>query len=183
MLYNIAQLLKAQMGSDLLVQINEEFDLESETEILLEPVVGELRLQHTNQGILVTGECETAVELQCARCLEPFELPLTVSINELYRPTVEVTTGIPIQDTSDEDDSFTIDDHHHLDLASAIRQQILLSLPMQPICSENCKGLCPVCGANRNVTQCTCASDEDEISPDLPLSALAHLNLTPDPST
>ncbi len=177
MQYNIAQLLKAQIGSDLAIQLDDELDLESVDEIIVEPVVGDLRFQHTNQGILVTGECETTVELQCARCLEPFDLPIKIELDELYRPTVDVASGMPLRNIDDGDDSFTIDEHHHIDLGDAIRQQILLTLPMQPICREDCRGLCPTCGVNRNTTPCSCETDLNASANSHPFGSLANLNI------
>ena len=64
-------------------------------------------------------------------------------------------TGRAIKhEEQEEDDAFTIDNVHQMDMSEPIRQALLVALPMRPLCRENCRGLCPVCGANRNNTDC-----------------------------
>lgn len=160
MLYNVAQLLKASVGTDLRAPIEGTVELNSDDIAILEPVSGDVRLQRTNQGVLATGEFATSVQLECVRCLEPFQLPMQVAFSEMFVPTLDVVTGQAMPRV-DEDDVFPIDAHHHLNLAEPIRQQIILEAPMQPLCREDCGGLCPVCGKNRNVDPCNCEQEED----------------------
>jgi len=176
MIYNVAQLLKAPVGSDLRQDIDGEVKLDDPTAATVGPVTGEVRFQHTNQGILASGTAEATVRIQCVRCLEDFEQPLEVEFSEMFLPTIEVLTGKPMPPIT-EDQGFPIDARHHLDLTELLRQQIILNLPDQPLCREDCLGLCAICGGNRNVRACDCETQED-----LRWSALSQISLDDLPS-
>ena len=116
----------------------------------------------TNRGILVRADLETSAKLECSRCLEAFVQHLPIRFSEEFIPEVDVTTGRPAN-VPHESYAFMIDEHHELDLEPAVREYGLIELPMAPICKDNCAGLCPVCGANRNKQKCECvvqATDE-----------------------
>jgi uncharacterized protein len=163
MIYNVAQLLKAQVGATQIVELDnaDELNLEDESVKLAGPISGRLRMRRTNQGILVDGPVEVSVELTCVRCLEPFTLHISFDLEEQYYPTIDVVTGLSLPE-SDDELIFPIDQNHQLDLREALRQNLLLALPMQPICKEDCAGLCPQCGKNLNEGQCDCQPPMDE---------------------
>lgn len=163
MIYNVAQLLKAPVGMMQTVDLDDadELDLEDESVRLAKPLTGHLRMRRTNQGILVDGPVEALVELTCGRCLEPFTQSISLSLEEQFYPTIDVVTGISLPDIENEL-VFPIDQNHQLDLREAIRQNLLLALPMQPICKEDCAGLCPQCGKNLNEGPCSCKPPIDE---------------------
>src|ERR1041385_3336330 len=104
MIYNVAQLLKAQVGATQVVEIDnaDKLDLEDESVKLAGPIKGQLRMRRTNQGILVDGPVEVAVELGCVRCLEPFVLPISFDLEEQFYPTIDVLTGIELPENDDE---------------------------------------------------------------------------------
>jgi uncharacterized protein len=83
-----------------------------------------------------------------------------VKFEERFYPTVDVVTGIPLPPV-DEDDVFFIDDHHLVDLTEAVRQQVLLDIPMVTLCNEDCAGLCPQCGKDLNPGPCECEPEVD----------------------
>jgi len=118
-------------------------------------VDGEVRLMRTDQGILVKGTLHAEVELSCSRCLNLFDCPLTLRIEEEYFPTTDVVTGVSLP-PPDEPDCFTIDEHNLLDLTEAVRQYALIAIPMKPLCREDCAGLCTRCGCNLNQGPCNC---------------------------
>jgi len=156
---NVAQLLRAPIGSVRDYEINQVIDISGDG--VDRPVQGQVRLMRTNRSILVKGTFNTVVELTCSRCLGQFECPLKMSIEEEYFPTADVNTGAAIA-VPDELGSFTIDENHILDLTEAVRQYALLAVPMKPLCKENCAGLCPVCGQNLNQGPCGCPSRETD---------------------
>lgn len=119
-------------------------------------VEGEVQLIRTNRGFLVRSTLHTDIELTCSRCLTLFRYPLSINIEEEYFPTTNIITGTPLS-LPDEPDCFTIDEHNILDLSEALRQYTLLAMPMKPLCSEDCAGLCPVCGSNLNQAPCQCS--------------------------
>lgn len=163
MIYNVAQLLKAQVGATQIVELDnaDELNLEDESVKLAGPISGRLRMRRTNQGILVDGPVEATVALSCARCLDPFTLPVSFDLEEEFYPTIDVITGLALPQ-SDNELIFPIDQNHQLDLREALRQNLLLALPMQPICKEDCAGLCPQCGKNLNDGPCNCPPPVDE---------------------
>lgn len=163
MIYNVAQLLKAAVGATQIVELDgaEGLNLEDESVRLVGPLNGRLRFRRTNQGILVDGLVQTTVEMSCVRCLEPCVLPVAFQLEEEFYPTIDVVTGITLPTTENEL-IFPISHTHELDLREALRQNLLLALPMQPICKETCAGLCPQCGKNLNQGACNCQPEVDE---------------------
>ena len=122
-------------------------------------VIGEISISLTVEKkpevIQVTGSFDAKVQLICARCLELFSYPLAVKINQDYRssshqPSVGATT------LKTEDTSIAFFSGDFIEVNDIICEQILLSVPMKPLCQENCQGLCSQCGQNKNHSNCTC---------------------------
>jgi len=108
------------------------------------------------QDIRLNGELATRLELLCARCLEPVAQDVTRKFDLLYRPLGT--------DAGNEELSVTVAEAEvgyyqgdGLLLEDAIREQVLLAVPLKVVCREDCKGLCPTCGKNRNTEPCSCA--------------------------
>lgn len=152
--FNVAGLLKAPVGSTREYRIYAELPgLDEYT--LTQPIEGAIRLTRAPDRILVQGRLTTEVELECSRCLERFRLPVTITLNEEYFPSVDIVTGLPLPEPADEM-AFTINEVHEIDLTEAVRQNLLVELPMQPLCRELCQGFCPRCGKNLNEGPCAC---------------------------
>ncbi len=160
MIFNVAQLMKAPVGTSLVNDFREE-DIQLDDDIeVIGPIDGHVRMRRTNQGLLVDGWVELTLELSCNRCLKTFEQPMHVDFEEQFYPTVDVISGMPL-DPFDEDEIFPIDARHEVDLTEAVRQNVLLALPMVTICREDCKGLCPQCGQDLNLGSCECKPEVD----------------------
>jgi uncharacterized protein len=110
-------------------------------------------------GIHVRGTVRGDLELECRRCLRAFSQPASVPVDELFVPGEE-----------EGEDAFPIVDDT-IELEPAIRDAVLLALPPNPLCREDCRGLCPTCGADRNQVDCGHTDD----SPDIRWEALARL--------
>ncbi len=162
MRFNVAQLLKRATGSSRRYQIREDIEGIDPELISREPLVGEIEMVRTADGILVRGELTTAVELQCDRCLEPFIQKVEFEIEEEFQPAID--TGTEAQLPCGEEET-RINDHHILDLTELMRQSIFLALPMHPVCRLNCLGLCDHCGQNLNEGPCDC--EESMVDPRL----------------
>lgn len=117
-------------------------------------VRGEVSLMRTDRSILVRGTFASEAEVSCSRCLAVFGSPLVLNIEEEFFPTVDVISGAPL--AVPDEGVFTIDRQHMLDLTEAVRQYMLLALPMKPLCHDDCAGLCPDCGQNLNLGPCAC---------------------------
>lgn len=146
--FSVSQLLQEPTGA---VRRHELDDTELivDEALRMHPVQGRVRLTRTPKGVLADAKVHGAVDLECGRCLTEYEQPVSFSFSEEYFQTVNVITGVRLP-PPDEEDAFLIDDAHKLDLADALREYLLLNLPPAPRCREDCKGLCPECGANLN---------------------------------
>jgi len=158
LLFNVSQLLKSDVG-----QLR-RYDFQADGTLDLgdseaSDVQGHARFMLTNFGLIADIHAEALVHSTCARCLEPFSQPTTVDFEEEYRPVVDISTGLPAGVPSS-DDAFEISSNHTIDLGEAIRQQLLLTLELVPVCRDACRGLCPTCGVNLNLEQCTCPPSE-----------------------
>jgi len=155
MIYNVAQLMKAPVGTTQINDFHEE-DLQAGDDIqVVGPLDGHVRMRRTNQGLLVDGWVDLTLQLECNRCLKVFEQPMHITFEEQFYPTVDVVSGLPLA-SFDEEEIFPIDAHHELDLTEAIRQNTLTALPMVTLCQEDCKGLCSQCGHDLNLGPCEC---------------------------
>jgi uncharacterized protein len=164
MIFNVAQLLKSPVGTtqDVILDDSDSLDLRDGEARLAGPITGHARLHRTNESIIVDGVAHIPVLLECSRCLTEFTTTLDAPLRETFYPSIDIETGLPVRLPEDET-AFTIDDHHQIDLREAIRQNLVLALPIQPLCREDCKGLCPECGRDLNVephTHETAARDE-----------------------
>ncbi|MEN9707069.1 MAG: hypothetical protein RIS31_635 [Actinomycetota bacterium] len=101
------------------------------------PVGGEIvitgRLESVHEGILVTANVQAEANSECSRCLDPLKLEVDVEFQELFAYSL-----------TDEDDLVISDET--IDLEQVVRDAVVLSLPFQPICSNDCEGLCVDCG-------------------------------------
>ena len=160
MIFNVAQLMKAPVGTSLASDIDEEKVQLDEDLKIIGPVKGHARMRRVNQGRLVEGWVDLTLDLACTRCLKPIEQPLHVTFEERFYPTVDVVTGTPLPPI-EEDDVFSIDEHHQVDLTEAVRQAVLLAVPMVILCKEDCAGLCTQCGHDLNLGPCNCVPEVD----------------------
>jgi uncharacterized metal-binding protein YceD (DUF177 family) len=99
-----------------------------------------LRLESVMEGVLVSGELDVPLEGSCARCLEPFTDSLQLDVQELY--AYEGSTTV---ETSEEDEVRRVEGDY-LDLEPLARDTVVLSLPLAPVCTPDCAGLCVDCG-------------------------------------
>jgi uncharacterized protein len=114
------------------------------------PLDIELRLESVMEGVLVTGTADGPLRGECVRCLEPLEQEFTADFQELFSyPDLDLVTrrqpADAVDEEEDEDRLFLQDDL--FDLEPVLRDAVVLSLPLQPVCREDCPGLCPECGA------------------------------------
>ena len=127
----------------------------------LEPLAGSVRLMRTQHSVFVRGRLGSRLEIECSRCLDPAELGVTFQVEAEYFPEIDIHTGAGLP-KPDDDLAFTIDPNHELDLTEAIRQHLLLEMPMHVVCREACKGLCARCGANLNHRECACVPEVED---------------------
>lgn len=163
MRYIVADLLKRPTGASRFVELSEPFELADDEVTLLAPVSGRLRFVRDHAGILVQGRLRTTLAVECARCLAPAPTEIEFELEEHFRPTVQIREGPPIlKDPDEEEEPATdIDAHHVLDLSAVIEQNILVNMPLHPLCHADCRGLCPTCGHDLNDGPCSCEARSD----------------------
>ncbi|GAA1521957.1 hypothetical protein GCM10009788_27280 [Nocardioides humi] len=105
------------------------------------PVELDLRLEAVMEGVLVTGTASAVLEGECARCLEPIRDDLEVTFQELF-----VYDDIRDSAEAEEDDEVSMLQDDLVDLEPLLRDAVVLALPFQPLCQDDCPGLCPECG-------------------------------------
>jgi len=108
------------------------------------------------QDIRVVGSFATRIAVKCARCLEPVASELQGSFDLLYRPRGIERRG-PESSISEAETEIGFYSGEGLLLENVLEEQVLLAVPLKALCREDCKGLCPGCGCNRNRESCDCA--------------------------
>lgn len=125
---------------------------------LVAPVAFHLRLQQSGQMVEVDGRLETTIALSCGRCLQPYEKVLCSRFALTFTPYVA-------DEQQDEEAEIELDTDELglvyyrdecLDLLPPLQDQLVMALPIAPLCSEECRGLCPECGCDLNKETCHC---------------------------
>jgi len=106
--------------------------------------------------VIVSGQVDMQIPLECGRCLGEFSLDLSTPVELTYtgRPP-EMDEEVELS----EEDLLRVFMDDEIDLGHLVEEQALLNIPMRPLCSEECKGLCPKCGADLNIEECQCPKE------------------------
>ncbi len=129
-----------------------DFDFET-------PLQGEVKIKKTGRSVLITGEVRTTLRLQCVRCLKEFSHPLSATFDLTLHPLKEAPSEEEIELGSDEME-LSFFEGGEIHLSEIACEQIFLEIPYQPLCQEGCKGLCPICGKDLNLSSCQCVKEE-----------------------
>jgi uncharacterized protein len=112
-------------------------------------------ISHSLGEIRVNGDLKVSMQATCDRCLEPASFRVANDFDLVYMPSAGAAKG-----GEDEVDEAAVEVGYYegggLELNDILREVVLLALPMQLVCSEECKGICPICGQNRNQQECGC---------------------------
>jgi uncharacterized protein len=141
------------------------FDLEERAikfqDTTVSALTGRLSLIRTNRGLLATLHADAVVPEHCARCLAQANCPIHIEFEEEYIPLVDANSAARTRSPG-ADDGFRIGPDFVLDLAEPLRQYMLMSEPLKPLCRPDCAGLCPSCGVDLNLQACHCRPGGDE---------------------
>jgi uncharacterized protein len=117
------------------------------------------RIRRAGREVELQGELRAKLEAVCGRCLQPVELPISTAFTERF--VQAVGWGSEEQhELSPEDLNVAVFDGEAIDLDDLVREELLLAMPANVLCRENCLGLCPVCGNDRNMRECQCGDQE-----------------------
>ncbi|MGB9604818.1 MAG: YceD family protein [Bryobacteraceae bacterium] len=120
-------------------------------------VTGVAELRPTTMEIRVKGHLEVLMEADCDRCLEPASFPIALDFDLIYQPLPPVMPEEVV--LTPEDTEIAFYRGLGIELVDVVREQVLLALPMQRLCRPDCRGICPVCGENRNLVDCHCRQE------------------------
>ena len=150
----------------------EELGLTEEDAVVRGPLAVSLDLTNVEGLVAVTGVLEGTIVRECVRCLKEYEDPLAFSVRAAFIPEPKPAPRHPkrvdprkaraeVVEAEQEEEP---DDQYHyqgnqLELAPMLREHVILSVPMQPLCSDDCLGLCARCGKNLNEGPCQCAAE------------------------
>jgi uncharacterized protein len=129
-------------------------------------------LEMSADDVLLRGDLRGVMESTCSRCLEPARIDLDVPLTVTF-----VERDSDDDDDDDDDGDVVYFEGGEIDLGAELRDEILLAMPINPLCQkgEGCRGLCPVCGGNRNAHPCDC--EEKQRHQTSKLSALGKIKL------
>ena len=124
------------------------------------PIEVEFNATLTGDEIICQGEVFNEIEIECSRCLELFDMPIKARLQFV----VQMIDIPPEKEDDEDDDDFEIipKSQTYIDIAQRVRDAIMLNIDLKPLCSENCKGLCPMCGVNLNESECECTPDKSD---------------------
>jgi uncharacterized protein len=175
---DLAELIRTT-GKHIVVEID---DVPSAVEDItfLSPAKGRVTITNSGSLVIVRGSIVTSIRMECGRCLCEVAEPITAEIDEQY--TLSDVSSSGSHDSvativADEENEVPpgLMDGTVMDLAVVVRQAVILASPISTLCKENCRGMCPVCGKNRNIVEngCSCVQPKRNT----PLAVLKDLLL------
>ena len=159
----LLNLNKIRTAQDRIEQVyrSDQFEADDDFRVVA-PVSLAFDIFKDKQQFRLAGSVKTTLQLPCSRCLEPFTLPVDASFDLRYQPHSE-NKGDEDEVEIEEDDLTTaFYENEEIDLGHLMHEQFYLSLPMKPLCRDECRGLCPVCGTNLNRGTCDCKREWDD---------------------
>jgi len=163
MIINLADLRQRNRPSKVRADFAEkQLGIRSPIQDLTRPVRATLVVRLEGDRVTVAGRIDFQLELTCCRCTRRFLIEVDKAFESIYLPDPEtVSEGEELElEYSDLEVGFYRDDR--IDLSAVISEQIVLEIPMKPVCTESCKGLCPLCGIDLNEGECGCSSERSD---------------------
>lgn len=144
------------------IKISKDFeffseDLVEESAVFLKPVHVEASVKKLGEELVIKGQITATLNFVCCRCLTPYEFAVDSKFDLVYLPEeLEVA-----KEQLEQDDMNRLFYYkRHLDFKEVILEQLNLTFPLRPLCSEECQGICPVCGKLIREGQCSCTEKE-----------------------
>jgi uncharacterized protein len=136
-----------------------ELVLQDERVSILEPPEISGKIRKNERRVYVSGRLTGQVQVECDRCLKLIELPVD-SHFKLEYVTAEDYQAQQAFELTEEDLDLSVFDGEVIEIDELVTEELLLAIPDQVLCSDSCKGMCAVCGVNRNTTECSCESPD-----------------------
>jgi len=157
MILNIQQL---QVREQLCVDIDAcQCDLPSDIGKIVVPIHLEAAVSKFEKEVTIEGRIATTVEMSCVRCLKLHHEVIDDLFEVIYRPRIETEKQSDEIELDETDLNVSYYEGESISMATLLRDQILLLLPVKPLCKPDCAGLCPSCGQDLNEGPCPCSKD------------------------
>jgi uncharacterized protein len=127
--------------------------------VFLLPLHAEITVKKIGEEVYVKGKIKTLLSFICSRCLVPFEFPVDSLFDLVYLPE-ELEAAREELSGDDLETSYYYS--RKIDLKEVVLEQLNLTFPIKPLCSEACRGICPVCGKNINNGDCSCVTKDSD---------------------
>ena len=127
---------------------------------LVQPVAVNLVVTNLGNRVAVEGSAHCEFEAECSRCLERVPDCLDAEISEQFLLSRRPKSDEPDKDDEAEEEDLPVLDGDGIDVTELVTAAVISQLPMQPLCSPDCKGICPECGENLNVSACRCTGSK-----------------------
>jgi len=137
-----------------------ELPLDAEVR-LVEPAEVRGRIRRDGKEVELRGKLDTKLEVMCGRCLQPVQLPIATEFKERFVRAVSWAAEEQ-HELQAEDLNVAVFDGEGIELDDLVREELLLALPANVLCREDCRGLCPTCGIDRNLSDCQCENQEGD---------------------
>ena len=137
----------------------EELNPVDERVRLTEPAAVNGKIRLAGNEVFVNGHIETRAQVECDRCLRPVQLPVNADFALEYIPDSEYESS-EVAELTEAEMSVAVFDGQAIDVDEIVKEQILLAVPTRMLCREDCKGICPECGTDRNSGECNCVTKE-----------------------
>ena len=147
------------------LEVSRDFEFSSselldESALFIQPAHAELKVKKIGEGIFVKGKIVTWLSLICSRCLMPYKYYVDLKCDLVYLP--EEPDELK-EELSEDDMNNIFYRNRQIDLREVVLEQINLSFPVKPLCSEECQGICPACGKNQRFGKCDCAVEDSDL--------------------
>jgi uncharacterized protein len=117
------------------------------------------RIRIAGNEVFVNGHIDTRAEVECDRCLQPVEFPVNADFALEYISDADYESS-EAAELTEEEMSVAVFDGQAIDVDEIVKEQVLLAVPTRMLCREDCKGICPECGADQNTGECNCVTKE-----------------------
>ena len=125
--------------------------------VTFDPVDVHVRLLNSGDSIAAYFRAKTVASMHCSRCLGAYREPILLEFQVVYQ---QEGTNESRRDGANDSDDVIYYENDLINVSGDVREQVILALPMKPVCDQVCKGLCPSCGQNLNLAKCSCPEED-----------------------
>lgn len=136
----------------------EVLKLKAEDVTFEKPIKVELSVTKSQDQLICRGKVRTSARMECSRCLAEYEESISSDLDFV----IDLAGNLEQVKSEEEGYFFAEPSSAFFEIDDLVREAIILSLPLKPLCSEDCKGLCPICGTDLNKSQCSCVKEKTD---------------------